>query len=46
MVTRHEYERHIDAIEKLYLDTLMSTSDAAEGIRAFQEKRQPEWKDA
>lgn len=45
-LTRHEYDSHIDAVEKLYLDTLMSTADAAEGIRAFQEKRRPRWKDA
>jgi cyclohexa-1,5-dienecarbonyl-CoA hydratase len=46
MLTRHEYEGHIDAIETLYLKTLMSTDDAVEGIRAFQEKRPPQWKDA
>ncbi len=30
--------------EKIYLDELMATDDAQEGIRAFIEKRQPVWK--
>jgi cyclohexa-1,5-dienecarbonyl-CoA hydratase len=34
----------IDAVERLYLDDLMSTTDAAEGIAAFLEKRRPVWK--
>ncbi len=35
---------HIDAVEKLYVAELMETHDANEGIRAFMEKRRPEWK--
>jgi len=31
-------------IEKVYLDELMATADANEGIRAFLEKRRPIWK--
>jgi len=31
-------------IEKLYVDELMSTADANEGVRAFLEKRRPIWK--
>ena len=31
----------LDAIERLYLDDLMTTADAKEGIRAFLEKRRP-----
>ena len=32
-------------LERLYLDDLMRTQDAAEGIAAFMEKRQPQWTD-
>jgi cyclohexa-1,5-dienecarbonyl-CoA hydratase len=31
-------------IERLYLDDLMSTADANEGLEAFLEKREPAWK--
>lgn len=31
----------LDAIERLYLDQLMQTPDATEGVRAFLEKRKP-----
>lgn len=40
------YEANIDEVEKLYLDKLMSTADAVEGIQAFIEKRPPKWRDA
>jgi len=40
--------RSLDAalkeVENLYLDELMKTYDATEGINAFIEKRKPEWK--
>lgn len=36
----------LDAIERLYLEDLMATADATEGIRAFLEKRRPVWSDA
>ncbi len=34
------------AVEKLYLDGLMSTSDAVEGLNAFIEKRPAKWRNA
>jgi cyclohexa-1,5-dienecarbonyl-CoA hydratase len=30
-------------VERLYLEELMSTVDAIEGLEAFLEKRQPSW---
>jgi len=41
--TADHYRRHIADLERLYLDRLMQTSDAAEGIAAFLEKRKPRW---
>lgn len=35
---------HLEEVEKLYLDELMKLSDAREGIAAFMEKREPNWK--
>ena len=43
-VVRH-YDAHIQEVEKFYLDALMSTADAVEGIEAFLEKRSPKWVD-
>ena len=31
-------------LERLYLDDLMHTSDAVEGLDAFLAKRQPQWR--
>jgi cyclohexa-1,5-dienecarbonyl-CoA hydratase len=33
-------------LERLYLDDLMRTADAVEGVAAFMERRPPKWKDA
>lgn len=38
------FERQLDAMEQFYFTELMKTADAAEGIRAFIEKRAPVWK--
>jgi len=34
----------LDRVEKLYLDGLMNSNDAVEGLNAFVEKRSPQWK--
>ena len=39
-----DFEAALDATERFYLEHLMQTVDAAEGIRAFLEKRAPVWK--
>ena len=38
-----EAKRRIAAVEKLYLEGLMTTRDANEGLNAFIAKRQPVW---
>ena len=44
VVTEH-YQKCIGPLEKLYLEDLMSTEDAKEGIQAFLDKRDPQWKE-
>lgn len=39
------FRMELAAVEKLYLEKLMATSDAPEGLDAFLQKRKPEWKD-
>jgi cyclohexa-1,5-dienecarbonyl-CoA hydratase len=36
--------KNIEAVEKMYVQDLMATEDANEGIRAFMERRKPVWK--
>ena len=38
-----EVRRRLGEVERLYLDTLMKTHDANEGLAAFIAKRQPQW---
>ena len=38
-----QLSRRLPELERLYLDELMATRDAREGIQAFLEKREPVW---
>ncbi|MBU1276242.1 MAG: enoyl-CoA hydratase/isomerase family protein [Proteobacteria bacterium] len=38
-------EKSLEVIEKIYLKELMPTADAEEGLRAFLDKRKPQWKE-
>lgn len=42
---RDALSRTLPALEQLYLQRLMRTADAAEGVAAFLEKRPPRWRD-
>lgn len=41
---RDDLEPALKLIEDIYLDELMNTHDAHEGLEAFLDKRRPEWK--
>lgn len=38
------FDEALRAVEEIYLNDLMSTEDAQEGLRAVLERRKPEWK--
>jgi cyclohexa-1,5-dienecarbonyl-CoA hydratase len=40
-----DVDKGLKVIEKIYLERLMKTEDALEGLKAFLEKRKPAWKD-
>ncbi len=42
-LTIRDPERALEAVEARYLERLMATHDAREGITAFMEKREPVW---
>ena len=50
LATRRGLRNHVDVVlpelERFYLETLMRTSDAVEGIEAFIGKRSPVWRHA
>jgi cyclohexa-1,5-dienecarbonyl-CoA hydratase len=43
---RDDFDPSLKIIEDIYLDELMKTEDANEGLKAFLEKRKPVWKNA
>jgi len=42
---RQIFLKSLEEIERLYLEELMKTHDAEEGLKAFLEKRKPQWRD-
>ena len=38
------FDKGLARAEKIYLDELMQTEDAREGVQAFLEKREPRWR--
>src|SRR5260370_20758799 len=39
-----DFDERLASVERLYLEELMKTSDANEGLNAFVEKRKPVWR--
>ena len=43
---RAKLANELPALERMYLDGLMATADAQEGLKAFMEKRGAVWQNA
>ncbi|KAA3601494.1 MAG: cyclohexa-1,5-dienecarbonyl-CoA hydratase [Calditrichaeota bacterium] len=39
----HHFNKNINSLEKMYIEELMETKDANEGINSFLERRKPNW---
>ena len=45
LLVRTQVEPLIEVVERQYLDELLETRDAVEGVRAWMERRAPNWED-
>ena len=43
LAQREDFDERLARVERLYLEELMKTNDATEGLNAFLEKRKPSW---
>lgn len=46
LTLRAQAEPAIEGAERIYLERVLATHDAVEGVRAFLEKRAPRWRDS